>query len=320
MSDKNPPQPPEGKIDCFLFCWRKTKRLMAHEESSYYRNRTSFWRSIYAFIEHRAFADWVAFLNAPGYESARDGDRLVWYKPLRGYITTDWEATRRVKVLKDTYRLIFANPGPAREVFVGGRGVRLAAEPLGDEEGELVIELNHQCRFKREGELSISVVCPAHGGELASIAFSFEDTDAGLVVYVGALQGGLGANPATVKSSTKAMHGLRPKAMAILALQLYLRSLGISKILAVRDLRQMSNVKHFIKTPWNRVNFNYDEAWSECGGKEVDASWYELPLSPKLKNRDEIKPNKRTLYFRRYAMIERLAAQVSSVVANCWSK
>jgi len=304
---------PKGRLECAYFCWITTKRLMVHEKSSYYRNRTSFWRSVYAFLEHRAFADWVAFLNTPGHESARDGDRLVWYKPLRGYITTDWDAARRLKVLKDTYCLIFARPGPAREVFFRGEGITLVAEPLGKDEGELIIQLNHQSRFKREGELSLSVVCPAHGGELASIAFSFEDTDVGLVAYVGGLQGGLGANPATVKSSTKALHGLRPKAMAILALQWYLASLGVARILAVRDSRQMSNLKHLIKTRWNRINFNYDEAWSECGGKEVDSSWYELPLVPRLKSREEIKPNKRALYARRYAMMEKLAAKVGSL-------
>ena len=303
---------PEGPLACFRFCWRTTKRLMVHEKSSYYRIRTCVWKSAQAFVEHRAFAEWVAFLNVPGRESVRDGDRLVWYKPLRGYITTDWDAARRLKVLKDTYALILGNPGVARDVFLGGRGITLAKEPLGDGFGDLIIELNHQCRFKREGELSLSVVCPAHGGELASIAFSFEHTPAGLVAYVGGLQGGLGADPVTIKSSTKALHGVRPKSMAILALQWYLSSIAVTRILAVRDSRQMSNVKHLIKTRWNRITFSYDEAWAESGAGILDDSWYELPLIPRLKGREEIKSNKRALYARRYAMFGRLSEAISA--------
>ncbi len=285
---------------------------MANERSSYYRNRTSFWRSSYAFIEHKVFSEWVDFLNTPGNESARDGDRLVWYKPLRGYISTDWNAERRLKVLKDTYTRIFQVPGAERDVFTCSKGVTLVREPLGEGDGNLIIELNHQQIFKREGELSLSVTCDAHGGCLASIAFAYEQTPAGLVAYVGGLQGGSGANPATIKSSTKAMHGVRPKAMAVLALQWYLAKVGVVKILAVRDSRHMNNMKHWIKTPWNKISFSYDEAWAESGGVVIDSSWYELPLSPRLKTRDEIKPNKRALYARRYALLDKLSAGFSA--------
>lgn len=306
---------PKSRLGCFLYCWRTTQRLMAHEET-YYRSRTSILRSIYAFFEHRAFAEWVAYLNLPGNESARDGDRLVWYKTLRGYMTTDWDSARRVKVLKDTYSLMLGRPGPERDVIMNHTGVVLATEPLGDLFGDLIVELNHKGRFKREGELSISVICPTLGGELASIAFSYEQTPGGLVAYAGGLQGGLGANPASIKTSTRSLHGVRPKSLAIHALQWYLSSVGVSRLLAVRDSRQMSNKKHMIKTRWNRISFSYDEAWAESGGAVLDQSWYELPLNPRLKTRDEIKPNKRALYARRYAMYERLKAMISAKIAS----
>ena len=311
MTQISPDRGPESRLDCFVFCWTTTKRLMAYEKSSYYRNRTSFWHSVYAFFEHRAFAEWVSFLNAPGREAIRDGDRHVWYKPLRGYMTTDWDSLRRVKVVKDSCAFILSNPGAARDVIVNRAGVVLARDPLGEAQGDLIIELNHQGRFKREGELSISVVCPDQGGELASIVFSYEQTSSGLVAYVGGLQGGLGGNPATVKSS--------PKCMAILALQCYLSLVGVTKILAVRDTRQMSNKKHMIKTPWNRITLSYDEAWAEGGGVVLDDSWFELPLNPSQKNREEIKPNKRGLYKRRCAMHARLSARIAAKAAGVLS-
>lgn len=297
---------PAGRLACFGFCWQTTKRLMATEKSSYYRNRTSFWRSIYAFAEHTTFSAWVRFLNSPGNEVFRDADRLVWYKPLRGYIHKDWTAARRLKVLKETYGRIRNEAGLERDVFVRRANLVLSMEALGENEGDVVIEINHQQRFKREGELSLSVVCERHGGELASIAFSYEETEAGLVAYVGGVQGGDGASPATIKSSTKAMHGLRPKALAVAALQWYLASRGIVRILGVGDVAHMSNVKHLIKTRWNRISFSYDQLWIESGGVPVEGGWYELPLSPRQKERNEIKPNKRALYARRYELLGRL--------------
>jgi uncharacterized protein VirK/YbjX len=112
------------------------------------------------------------------------------------------------------------------------------------------------------------------------------------------------------------LHGVRPKSLAIHALRWYLSSVGVSRLLAVRDSRQMSNKKHMIKTRWNRISFSYDEAWAESGGAVLDQSWYELPLIPRLMTRDEIKPNKRALYARRYAMYERLKAMISAKIAS----
>ena len=307
MSQMSEVMGPTGRLACFGFCWQTTKRLMATERSSYYRNRTSFWRSIYAFAEHTTFSAWVRFLNSPGNEVFRDADRLVWYKPLRGYLHKDWTASRRLKVLKETYGRIRNEAGLERDVFVRRANLVLAMEALGEDEGDVVIEINHQQRFKREGELSLSIVCERHGGELASIAFSYEETAAGLVAYAGGVQGGAGASPATIKSSTKAMHGLRPKALAVMALQWYLASRGVVRILGVGDAAHMSHVKHLIKTRWNRISFSYDQLWIESGGTPIEAGWYELPLSPRRKERSEIKPNKRALYARRYELMGRIS-------------
>lgn len=309
-------KPITGPVSAVTTCWRLSMLSMTEHDGWLRQRYKSLFRCFYALIEYRIFTDWIAFLSSKERDKLVRVDPLIPFKPFRAYMTTIWSSSQRLKVIKDSYAFLLQHSPAARHVLLDSLPVTLVKESLGESDGELVIELNHQARFKREGVLSITIICPSHGGPLASIAFSLEQTQHGLVAYVAALQGGSGANPKTIKSSTKAMHGVRPKSMAILATQWYLHRLGVKKILCVRDLRHVSQKKHLIKVPWNKITFSYDDAWSEGGGTIVDENWYELPLLPKFKAREEIKVNKRALYARRYELLEKLSAQMASVAVD----
>ena len=79
---------------------------------------------------------------------------------------------------------------------------------------------------------------------------------------------------------------------------------------------QMSNAKHMIRVPWNRISFNYDGMWAEADGRPAEDGWFELPLREVRRTREEIKPNKRPLYARRYALFDQLQAAVATGLAG----
>ena len=107
------------------------------------------------------------------------------------------------------------------------------------------------------------------------------------------------------------MHGVRAKAMAIFALQEVVNTLGITRLLGAGNSIQMSNGKHMIHVPWNKISFNYDGMWAEADGKPAAEGWFELPLREERRSREEIKANKRPLYARRYALFDQLQDAVS---------
>jgi uncharacterized protein VirK/YbjX len=182
---------------------------------------------------------------------------------------------------------------------------------LGEEAGTIRFALASDDRFRREGEWTLRVFCDQIGGELCSIAFAVEEVDGQWVAYAGAIQGGSGANEATIKASAKAMHGVRAKAMAIFALQEVVSTLGFARLLGAGNSIQMSNAKHMIRVPWNKISFNYDGMWAEADGKPAAEGWFELPLREVRRTREEIKANKRPLYARRYALFDQLQEAVA---------
>jgi hypothetical protein len=238
---------------------------------------------------------------------------MLWHRTLLGYMSTRWDGHKKLKVLTDSYRFAQAHPGPLLDALLARKniGFPFAEVPLGEESGTIRYVLVSDDRFRREGEWTLRVVCDQLGGELCSIAFAVEEIDGQWVAYAGAIQGGSGANEVTIKASAKAMYGVRAKAMAIFALQEVVSTLGFARLLGAGNSIQMSNAKHMIHVPWNKISFNYDGMWAEADGKPAEEGWFELPLREVRRTREEIKANKRPLYARRYALFDQLQDAVA---------
>ena len=307
-----PSQPPSSPFGSFACAWSLTRQI--HAERA--------WNSIVAkcvgraftaMATHRSFSAWVGFLIRPENRPFAEANPMLWHRTLLGYLSTRWDGEKKVKVLTDSYRFAQAHPGPLLDCLLGRKnvGFTFAEVPLGEDSGTIRFALASDDRFRREGEWTLRVFCDQIGGELCSIAFSVEEIDGKWVAYAGAIQGGSGANEATIKASAKAMHGVRAKAMAIFALQEVVSTLGFSRLLGAGNSIQMSNAKHMIHVPWNKISFNYDGMWAEADGRPAEAGWFELPLREVRRTREEIKANKRPLYARRYALFDQLQAAVA---------
>lgn len=312
-----PAQAPSSPFGSFACAWSLTKQI--HEHRAWSSSLTKcVGRAFTAFANHRAFSAWVGFLLRPENRRFAEANPMLWHRTLLGYLSTRWDGDKKLKVLRDTYRFAETHPGPLLDSLLGSKnvGFAFAEVPLGEESGTIRFVLASDDRFRREGEWTLRVVCDQIGGELCSIAFSVEEIGGKWIAYAGAIQGGSGANEATIKASAKAMHGVRAKAMAIFALQEVVSTLGFSRLLGAGNSIQMSNAKHMIHVPWNRISFNYDGMWAEADGRPAEEGWFELPLREVRRTREEIKANKRPLYARRYALFDQLQAAVAKGLAG----
>ena len=310
-----PTRAPTTPLASFACAWRLAGQI--HARNAWPSRLTKrVGRAFTAMFQHEAFTTWVSFLLRPENAPFARNNPMLWHRTLLGYVSTRWDGQKTLRVLTDSYRFAQNHPGPMQAALLTRREQPIASAELGEDKGRLLISVVSDNRFRREGEWTVRIRWDRARGVLCSIAFSLEETKDGWIAYVGALQGGSGAKEEAIKSATKAFQGVRPKAMAIFALQEVVSALGIARLLAAGNAIQMSNAKHLIHVPWNRISFNYDGMWAEADGQAAEEGWFELPLRETRRTREEIKANKRPLYVRRYELFDVLREAIGKGLAS----
>lgn len=102
-----------------------------------------------------------------------------------------------------------------------------------------------------------------------------------------------------VKQLTKSCHGLRPAYLMVEAMKSLTKILGYDQLLGIPQKYQ--NKSRFIQSKHYTVD--YDAIFAESGGQLKD--YWELPLENE-RNLDDVPSKKRSMYRKRYAMLEAL--------------
>ena len=103
-----------------------------------------------------------------------------------------------------------------------------------------------------------------------------------------------------VKLLTKKCHGLRPAYLMVEAMKALTNVLGYSALWGIPHKYQ--NKSRIVQS--KRYVVDYDAIFAESAGALKD--YWELPLHFETKNMDDIPSNKRSMYRKRYAMLEQL--------------
>lgn len=119
----------------------------------------------------------------------------------------------------------------------------------------------------------------------------------------------------------KAMYGLRPNSFIVNVLQDLARHLGCEAIYCTGDSIQANRKKHAIHLPGiHDISFKYNRFWLETGGQDMGDGWFQLPLEPIRKDMSEIKSQKRSMYNKRYLMLDEISQKISDTVQSLISK
>jgi uncharacterized protein VirK/YbjX len=128
-------------------------------------------------------------------------------------------------------------------------------------------------------------------------------------LYIGALQGsreGLSIN----KELTKLFWGCRPKNLIMHALRILAQCLSINKIYAVSNGGFYAN--NYLHQD-RKLKTSLDDFWLESGGKlSDDQRFFILPVIEHRKTIEEVVSNKRNLYRKRFAVLDRIADDIVS--------
>ena len=153
-------------------------------------------------------------------------------------------------------------------------------------------------------------------GPVTGMAFSLEQ-DEGWIAFIGGFQGRKGGDEATIKLATKAMHGLRPKNLMVLLVQELAQALGIAELRGVGNLVQVyrARLNHPL-VPSRKIRFDFDALWTEVGGEPREDGWFTLPMTTPRRSPDQVKPNKRAMYAKRYLLLDDLSRQIRESLAS----
>ncbi len=264
---------------------------------------------------------WIALLREDDFmRELASCDHRMYRKLYRPYLSTSWDKARVLEVMRENYAAFRAKLPPATLDKIFLTDSYSLAVWIANRTYEL--RISHDTRFYQEGEITISLFCPELGeGELAQISGTLARAeDQSMIFYIGGLQGAvrqLGA-PA-IKEAGRDLFGLRPKSLIVIVAQMLANRLGCKQILATSaachayshdDRRQSEKRK--------KMFFDYDAFWEECQGVRVGEAFYSLPLVTARRSCQEMKPQKRPMYRRRYAMLDVISAAIDeSLIISC---
>ena len=220
-----------------------------------------------------------------------------------------WDLAHRINVIQDTYRFIVNHGGLLEKAMQCPGGLTLAYLDL-DRGQKARIRIGSDVQFRKEGEISVFLELEGIDGPVTGLAFSLEQ-DRGWTALIGGFQGRKGGDEGTIKLATKAMHGLRPKSLMVLLIQELAQSLGICAVSGVGNRVQVYRAR--LNNPLvlaRKIRFDFDALWTEIGGELHEDGWYGLPLATPRRSPDQIKPNKRSMYAKRYLLLDDLSRQI----------
>lgn len=109
-----------------------------------------------------------------------------------------------------------------------------------------------------------------------------------------------------VKQATKELHGVRPMFMLM----------NVFRLLAEKWQCELIGIPHTSQGKYrlsarSKILFNYDEFWQENQG-QLKGQYWQLPLENARKPLEEIASKKRSMYRKRYEMLDEMSKNISN--------
>ncbi|HXH64108.1 MAG TPA: DUF535 family protein [Mariprofundaceae bacterium] len=255
--------------------------------------------------------DWYPSLDDPLMLRILEAHPRICEKVVRPYLRCGLSYGERHRALIGQYHWLRSHlTASALEAVFVGDGLELAHLSLAGV-GEYRLVLRYYDQFEMEGDLTLSLV-RADGLRIYSMTFSMLAEKDGLHAQIGGSQGGAGELGETVRQLTKAMQGMRPKALVLFALMRIAKGWGATRLSGIRSANHVYQCQPFRRGRRQRVQADYDVLWQDAGGSvaQDNPRLYDLPLVWQTRPIEEIAPNKRAMYRRRYAMLDALGAEL----------
>ena len=158
----------------------------------------------------------------------------------------------------------------------------------------------------REGHLTLSLF----KADFRAFTLSFSISGVPQAeLFIGGLQGRHGDDIlAMYRDLTKDLNGIRPRDFMLESLRMFALKIGVGHIYAIADEFKISRHRYFGKK--EPTGLFYDDVWKERNAEQVSETYFELPLAGSRRPLEEIPAKKRSMYRRRYEMLDEIEAML----------
>lgn len=222
------------------------------------------------------------------------------------YIHCEWPALKRFDALSQHFQALEDDMA----MLDIGIADTLEVADLGSLSPGLRLVIDRAPWCLREGSLVFSQFVGDH--RLLSIAFSFARVGGERIVYVGSVQGSNAETAQdTYREVAKDLLGMRARDFTIKAFQLLMHALGVRRILCIGERFRHHRHPYFAQDKVAKFHLDYDVVWQEHNGEPVEGGFYRLDMLPRVRPMEEIARKNRSLYRKRYALMDELAAAMA---------
>ncbi|MFC2443402.1 MAG: DUF535 family protein, partial [Capnocytophaga ochracea] len=255
-----------------------TEHSFANENPKYIKKQKN--KILFHTLLNIPFAKkWFSLIQSEEYKWVLSHRPRIYFKPFRVYMSTKWGKKERTKALLSCYAFIKQQPFLTR-VIQEEKPIKLAEFTMkyNGEKGQIYLGYNE--RFRKEGELVVSLHCDSYQEAICEASFVIDKENEEWVCRIGCVQGNKSAETENaIKELQKQMYALRPKALMIFIIQELSKQLGCTALYGVGSKIQAHNKKHFIHIEWlHKLSFSYDTLWKEADGTPDKDGWFKLPI------------------------------------------
>ena len=297
----------------FEFVWRELRRTasLVYPDRGFREDIHRLKYRIRGLLLFAATEEWLSVLNLPELRELAQRHPRIFSRLQWPYLTYKLGLAEKLHALRQHYHFVLEKlPKPIVEAFSQNKPWPLATIPL--PEGETLGLALRFGLYEKEGELSLSLRSESTGEWICSLSFTvtFWNTQNREILIAGIQGHDFNDEKARTITITRGMRGMRPKALILFALQQLALEWNITAIRAV------GNELHIYRSLRKRreIQSDYDLFWSESGGFLGRDELFTLPLVPLVRDINELKANKRSMYRQRYALLDSLAPEIRASV------
>lgn len=235
------------------------------------------------------------------------------YKVQRPYLRANLNARDKAQSICEGSRLIISSlKNSILKKIYAKDGLQLAS--IEGKNGDYVVKIGMENKFSREGELVLTLQT-SEKITLASCAFGFVFENNQPCLFIGAMQGGEKlCTPELIKEATKSCYGLFPKRVLIESVCVMADKFQCAKILAVSNETHIFQSGRYKKRKSSVMLADYNGFWESLAGQRNKRNDYELPLTIKRKDIEEVTSKKRSEYRKRYLLLDDLKSNLESAL------
>ena len=278
-------------------------------------------REIHAFfrmiLHRRSFRKLCDLFSRPEFRYIGDIEPAIFYKPFRPYFCKGLPIRKRIGQIYFHYETLGRlYQGYIRRLYSSGGIPVLTLQRRSGEEPEYHVILHASSTFRREAELAFSVV-DANGMRMYSAAFSFVKDGDAMSLAITSIQG---CDPSAkdpqgaLRTITRQAFGLIPMHLVTDLVFMFARACGARRVIAVKTSHHVFQDFHYKKLS-RKVYCDYDAIWAAFGAKDCGIEGFSEISSEPRKDLASIPSKKRSLYRKRYALLDELDASVQKLFA-----